>query len=48
MLAIVTMSAFQCDGTSEGLESLEQEGVGSILYLRSPLPGQSWHMGQQN
>ena len=41
MLAIVTGSAFECDGTSESLGTPGPEEAGSILDLRSTLPAQS-------
>lgn len=49
MLAIVTVSALECEGTSEGLGSpWARREAGSSLYSRSTSPGRSWHMGHWN
>lgn len=46
MLAIVTVSTFERGGTSEGLGNpWARREAGSILDLKSTLPGKSWHLG---
>lgn len=46
MLAIVTVSAFECGGTNEGFGNpWARREAGNILDLKSTLPGKSWNMG---
>lgn len=49
MLAIVTVSAFECEGTREGLgSSWARREASSSLDSRSTSPGRSWHVGHWN